>query len=419
MFNKDLIKSFNSIFSDYESFSNFCNIFYNDVDLIIKEINKMIKFCLVVKISKNKDFLSIYNNYNKEKLEDEYINYINKQFRFNVFKRKKISSNIIDSSIRVEDLEYFNIPSRERIEDICKYNNSNIKYERNNKEEKDKFYSVKRGFIETAFTYMRAENIKLDKSFIYYHSDLSGNVEKDFNFLYSDGRYSDSVFNPLKNKFENNLDEIKKINDITLRKYGDVYHIINGRHRILYLLNSNNDVIIPVSNVINRIEDEEFNIILKKLIDKYRVVVTKNNLLNDEINVLLEFDGYLYKIRGKDELIEFYNNLESGVIDNCFSRLVCDKGKVNNVNQNVKLCYKNIYNKYLEYGDEFLKGNFTDIVSFFEMDNYHCLVKAYGLIQYDYKKAFVFGYDFNRYYEIVEGIDNMNGESYENKKLMK
>jgi len=84
--------------------------------------------------------------------------------------------------------------------------------------------------------------------------------------------------------------------------------IANGRHRIIYILYNRTPIVIP-AKVTRRIKDKETNIILNKLKEMFGISTYKNNILNDEPNILLAFNGLLYEVKDKKTLLEFYDNI--------------------------------------------------------------------------------------------------------------
>lgn len=248
---------------------------------------------------------------------------------------------------------------------------------------------------DVGFQYSRRELVTIDSSFKYCNGELTGNVYKDFDNLYNPERYVDSfrVISPLKNSYEDNINNIKRNSDICLLKVGNSYKIENGRHRIMYILKYGMEEKIPVL-LTRLIEDKESDIIFKYLKEAFNANIYKNNLLNDEVNLLISINGIAYNIRNKEELKLFYNNLKNGKsIDNF--------GKINfNLVGNKDDIYrysKLIFNKYLEIGNELLTSNFTDLVKYFGQIN-NLYYGAFKIMQSDYQDSLVYEYDFKENY---------------------
>lgn len=249
---------------------------------------------------------------------------------------------------------------------------------------------------EYGFQYSRRELVTIDSSFKYCNDELSGNIYNDFDNLYSNERYVDSfrVVSPLNRSYEENINEIKRNSDICLLKIGNSYKIENGRHRIIYLLKNRKEEKIPV--LLTRVfEDKESNIIFKYLKEVYNAVIYKNNLLNDEFDLLININGIAYNIKNKEELILFCDNLRKDKPNDSF-----DKVNFNVLGNSDDLSkYKNlIFNKYLEIGSSVLIGNFTDLIKYFDNVN-NLYYDAFNIMQSDYQDSLVYGYDFRKNYE--------------------
>jgi len=410
MSNKELIEKFNKQFNSYKKVSDFCNKYNNDPERIVVEINNLIKYMFINKKKLSPIFLANFHYCDKDTLNEEYLNYLetnNKKKIFKIKHRKKRKINeelleILDPSIKIEDVEGIDIPSKKRIREICIDNEKINKEKREFQKKRNDFYNKKQKFPESVLFYSIPELITLDKSFIYYHESLTGNINKDYEFLVNDERYKNEKFNnPFNNNFYNNLQSIRKHNDIVLKKYGDVYHIENGRHRLLYLIINSSSITIPVSNVRKRIEDREFNIILKELIEHYNIYVYKNNILNDDADILIGYQNKLYNLKNKDELKDFHNRLINNKdIDMYF---ICDS-KIDSVCRRVDLIDRFnaiLYEKYKKFGNDFITSNFTDIVKHFNLENNYYLRESFENMQFNYRRAKIFKYDFDKYYEIL------------------
>ena len=410
--NKNII---NKMFTDYNFLSSFCNKYNNDIEIIISEINYLIKFIFINKTSLKKYGLDDFYNYNRESITEEYFEYIEKNKKNKLFalphnKKRKINKNlldIIDDSIRIEDLDGINIPSRNRIKEICNNNERENKRKKESLKKRNEYYNKHRKFSESVLFYSRPDFLTIDKKFIYYHDKLSGDLNEDYEKIINDERYKNNEQNnPLKNNCFINLSNIKKHNDIVLRKYGDVYHIDNGRHRLLYLMINFNNITIPISNIRRRIEDKEFNIILKELIDNYKIYIFKNNILNDDANILIMYENKLYNLENKDMLRDFYYKLKNNDSIDIFFVGYSKIDPTCKRSEEIDKCSLMLYQKYQEIGPNLINNNFTDIIKYFNLSNNYYLRDAFETMQFNYKRAQIFKYNFDKYYEILLSLEN-------------
>jgi len=195
------------------------------------------------------------------------------------------------------------------------------------------------------------------------------------------------------------------LNLIKLTKLGNVYETEDGRHRILYLLNSGKSISIP-AKVSRRFEDEEVNIILKELTNYYNVKVYKNNVLNDELNILICLNDKLYEIRNKNELVNFYNSVKSNNIINISSTdfKIVPKNNIEKNREIIKLYKKLIMQKYYELGETILLSNFSTLIKYFDNVNNSLFYDAFVSVLTDYQKSLMFDYEFNSQYEIENKV---------------
>jgi len=243
----------------------------------------------------------------------------------------------------------------------------------------------------------------VDSDFLYYYTGTSGSIEQDFRTLYSGERYQGRLasISPLHNSYEENVAQIRRQNDISLTKLGNVYFIENGRHRILYIMRNGMGAIIPIS-ISRRIEDQEFNRILEKLRQEYNMVAYKNNILNDAPDILLKDASEAYRIKSKEELLIFYDNLQAGRNNHQFEKIPFEnEPEVDKVEFTRK--YKAlIYQKYAEYGKEIITGNFSEVIKYFDEINVLLLYEAFTDVQYEYQRDILLGEDFGKKYRIEE-----------------
>jgi len=405
---KEIVKKLNQLFCNRESLYKFCDILDNDIDKIILTINKLLKYIYAnndLEVTLESFAINIKNN-KLNNIDVKYKLYLEKCSKgfFSFLKRQKdikLHSDVpLDKDLKISDLEGLRLPSLDSFKEICNMNIHKKKIEEEKKKIRSDFYCKQKGFSETGLIYYRPELMTINKDMIYYHQELTGEIEEDFDYLYSGERYNGKTSSPLNNDFSQNLAEIIKMNDISLMILGNVVEIENGRHRIIYLLKTGIEVTIPIAKVARRIEDKEIKSILDQLKKVYGINVYKNNILDDNVNILLILNGYAYIINGKDELIKFNDCLKNGKHIESFNKITFNTDK-NIERQNFdEYCYL-IYKKYLEVGDKLFNCNFTDILGFFPGEDNFMLYFAYNDVKIDYQKAKIFGYDFKKYYEMI------------------
>lgn len=389
---KKIVNKLNNHFSNESELIDLCNSLSNEPQKVLEMISKIIKYAFV-----HKEFLN-----NQETLQDiskkitnidiEYQKYLNKK-SFPLFMKKSTIDNeissMLDKDIRLTDIQGIRIPTIDKIDEICQNNQKRF-----TPKKPEKHFKEQRGFELEGFTYTRCELLTITPTFRYDYQEATGNLEIDFDTIYQDDRYINrqSFMNPLNNSYEKNIQKIKSNTSITLKKEGNVYDIKNGRHRILYIMKHGIPVEIPIT-ITRRIEDKEFNEILCILKEKYNAKIYKNNLTDDNPNILISINQMAYVIKNKDELISFYKNLRNKTKGNYFNFLF-------NLNQGNNIAtYENmIYQKYLEIGSTVLTSNFTDLFQYFgELSNQ--LYIAFQNLQQLYLRSVVYQIDFKTYYE--------------------
>lgn len=182
-----------------------------------------------------------------------------------------------------------------------------------------------RSFGLTALTYSIYESIPIDSNFNYYHTELTGIARLDLHIIYGSKDAHDSS-HILTRPILENISKIKRNYDISLTRLDGTYIITNGRHRIVYLKNFYEEnvvgclkpdellelkdlVTIPVK-VTKRIEDEEINQIIDKLIKRYpNIFIQKSNYLDELPEIIIIYKKTLCYIRTKEQLIDFYNKI--------------------------------------------------------------------------------------------------------------
>lgn len=430
---KKVVMILNEMFNDNEQLNNLCETVSNDYNTVLRAINMIVKYAFIDQRMQY-SCMSLSTIFYKAEYIDvdlEYANYLkNSESRLKKIFFKKNTNDLklsfpLDSDIRISDLKGLRLPTLDKIREICDKNiimedarYKEIMLEKENKKTKYDSYRDLRGFDEVGFCYKRRELVTINSSFVYYHDELNGNISDDFNVLYSGERYTNQFSNlsPLKNSYEDNIIDIKRNSDIALFKKGNVYEIENGRHRILYILKNGKEEKIPVF-MTKRFESKKVNIILKYFKDGYNIDVYKNNLLNDEVNILINIFGNCYVIENEEDLIKFYHNFKDNNFDKDTLKIPFDAKKED-------IDYKDlIFNKYLEVGEDILLGNFTDLCKYFDNVN-NLYYQAFVVLQSEYQDSLVYGYDFkesyinkkNRVIEMNKKLDNWQEVMGDNKR---
>ena len=175
--------------------------------------------------------------------------------------------------------------------------------------------------IRYAYGYSRFETITIDDTFKYEANGLTGDPIYDIDTIYGKGNSDDKSFDR-DASITDNIYKIKRNHDINITRMNGYYRISNGRHRLLYLINTyikfkqgakspadieylKNLFTIP-ARVVNHIEDKSFNAIIQSLGSKYRLGVYKNDIRNDEADVYLSINNLIFHVRNIAELKDFY-----------------------------------------------------------------------------------------------------------------
>lgn len=411
---KAVIAKLNKLFDSYNNWARFCENLDNDMHLIIVKINEIIKYALA-----NPNFV---NNYvpslasllheikNVDKIYGEYLIKKGTNWLSAILEKRVTMINWpLDLDISWHDIKGLKLPSLDELQHICQANIEKKNWQEEYYRKMQLYYQSKRHFDITGLLYTRYELVRIDRNFVYYHTDLSGNADKDFYYLYSNERYKENN-SPLNNSFKNNLAIIKKSSDISMRKLGEVYCIENGRHRVLYLINQGVDVEIPVM-LTKRLEDEEINKVLVELQGVYGALVYKNNILNDDVNLVIILNGNLYVIKNKNDLETFSYYLRSGITIEEF-RLTTFKLEGLEKDREIFNTYKKkIFEEHLRSNEEILCKNFSDILDLFDNSNNLEFYAAFVSMQGDYQKSLIFGYDFDEWFKAVDGKEMFIRES--------
>ena len=390
---RKIISDLNYLLNDYSFLlvlADYCN---NNHETVIKVISKIIKhaFC-IERVDKESYLISddIVNEY--------YCVYLNRTKKKNSKQKKNNKIRLtfnLDDDIRISDLIGIKLPLMCNIIDVCNVNKQKQRDNDYQKEKRSRTYQEAMGFSETGFIYTVTEMVKFDRNTIYCHSGLTGDLNIDFNKLYNDERYGNNSNSPLYKTFIDNLVSITKANDIDVTRFGDLYFIGNGRHRILYLMYFNYNVKVPIT-VNKRIEDEEFNIIICRLINNYKISFNKNNICNDEADILINYNGKTYNTKNIEELKRFEYLLDNGMsLDEYFVADLVIYSKNDDCNK-----YKEIRNKiftyYFENKDKnIFEGNYTDFLKVIGEPNSNLLFESFNLKQRMYQRYKLFGLDFD------------------------
>lgn len=219
-------------------------------------------------------------------------------------------------------------------------------------------------FRPVRYMYFRLENVKINDDFKYYHYDLTGNTNIDFDNLFGihDAHGSAKV---LEHSFRDNYLKIKRSYDINLEYDKGVYHIYNGRHRLVYLKAffekyhcSGTDSSYEIPALVSYyIDDEDVNNILNSLKKEYEVSVYKGNYYDDEMSFFILINNKLYIVNNKEELKEFYNDFKVGITE--------DKYFVNDVTEEKNFLIEDIFQSLFDkIGRKLFEMSFIDLFSY-------------------------------------------------------
>ena len=414
-----IVNKLSSLFNSYDELSLLCKYLENNPDEVKKAVSKIIKSSFVTRDFLNYDYSLVRLIRGEDSIQemyDEYVDRSSKKGLFSFFankKRKKSKKELekeekirrslgieIDDDIILLDIEGIRLPSNSEIITMCEENQRTDRIEKENLQKRREFYKKHRGFDEVAFYYRRDDWLLIDSDFIYESDDLTGKIYEDYRYLYSGERYvgDHSRFSPLNNSFETNLENIRHANDISFKKRGNVYRIENGRHRIIYIIRSGNSVRIPV-NIARRIEDKEFNERLISIGKEYDIDIFKNNILNDDPDILIRYEKSLYRVIGTDGVKQFEEGIRNNSLDS-FESIPFESSVEDFMESKLwKEKYKMLMIRSLiENGESAITGNFSDFLKgysdSFENINIPIMLEAYKEIQNEYNHSKVFRYDF-------------------------
>lgn len=414
-----IVNKLSSLFGSYDELSFLCKYLENNPEEVKKAVSKIIKgsfvtgdflnynYSLVSLIRGDKPIQEMYDEYveknSKKGLFSFFSNKKRKKSKKEIEKDEKIRRNLrmeVDDDIILSDIEGIRLPSNSEIITMCEENQRTDRIEEEKLQKRIAFYKKHRGFDETAFYYRRDDLLLIDTDFIYESDDLTGKIYEDYRYLYSGERYvgNQSRFSPLNNSFETNLENIRKANDISFKKRGNVYRIENGRHRVIYLIRSGKSVEIPV-NIARRIEDKEFNQRLISIGNDYDIDIYKNNILNDDPDILIGYENALYRVVGNEGVKQFEDGLKTNSLDSFesipFEPLVVNPDEKKLSKEKYKML---ILKSFIDDGETVVTGNFSDFIKGygdkFENINGPIILEAYKELQNEYNHSKVFGYDF-------------------------
>ena len=210
-----------------------------------------------------------------------------------------------------------------------------------------------------SFMYRRHENVKIDDSFKYYHFELTGNLSKDFKYLYGRNDIHNSK-NILNHSLVDNVLRIRRSHDIMLHKKDDVYTIYNGRHRLVYLsyyyhkIYPTNGFEAPAI-VTREFEDDKINGILEALMNDFEAKIYKYNYYDDEAAFCIVLENNIYVVNNASELEEFYTSINTDKSKFHYSKLI----------DRTKIVFNELFKKISEMvGDKFFEMTFLDLLNF-------------------------------------------------------
>lgn len=401
-----IINKLNELFL-YTNISILCNYFGNDVNKVVQILNKIFKYVFVnPDFALKQDFFNVISLIEQtlacRDLDYKYRKYIDKKHKiFKGIYSKTLIDFPFDQDIYQKDLINLRVPSYNELQKICE-DNKKIKTRRVElKFLLEKKYKEEKNAIEPAFTYTRTELIDINRGFMYYHPQLTGDVDTDFYLLYNDDRKANQLF--LGTNHYDNLERIKSSKDFEFIKVGNMYEIINGRHRLLYALKNRNSIQIKAI-VRRRVEDKKVNDLLIELKKEYAIKVFKNNILNDDIDILIIYQGITYNIKNKYELINFAYDLKNN----------CDLSKYviapyiflpSYMFDELILDYKWVlYKIYKEENQYIFLQNYSDFIKAVPYLNNNVFYTAFTYLQELYNRSILYEFDFDELFEKIADI---------------
>ena len=330
-------------------------------------------------------------------------------------------------------LEIINIPSRYTILTLCAQNKKlppgtllNItngdSYKNHELEELPHLMSG----------YRRIEEIPITDKFIYTNPELTQDISYDIDLIYGALEPGNRRRINLNNVSEN-IANIKGNTNITLKRRGKKYEIINGRHRILYLkhfyvshydeykrLGKLNElkkyVTIPVY-IEAYITDEIANKYINYLCQKFpSAVIYKSDITNDYPNILVILNDNIYYLNGTPDIIDFTNDITN---ENDLSRYYVAK-----CDQNSSRKYSILYDSLaLNLGEKINNMTLLDMIKYILNNEIKYENRYYRLEKLNLHMLYLFYIDFKHYITLekirnpYKSIDQLIEEKYRMKIL--
>lgn len=226
------------------------------------------------------------------------------------------------------------------------------------------------------FVYGCPTLVEVNSKLNYTFDGATGNIDFDYANAIKNGD-----MNLFSLNYAENINRIKSDLGISMFLNNNIYDITNGYENILYVMKNGNEKL-PV--MLYKTFDEETNRLLVEL--GKNCLIYKNNILNDDINLLLFTKDGLFEIESREQLISLKdNNLRPKFID-----------KVYPENDTPSSYQKIIYERYLEYGASVLTGNYSEILKLFPQMNNRSFYLVYNAMKSYYKRSLISNFDFNK-----------------------
>lgn len=241
----------------------------------------------------------------------------------------------ISSYINSSNLLFLTLPSYYELQTICALNKgltpgTKINFQTANpehhqeREEKSNY---------NPYTFSRFEKISVNLSFNYINPEFSGDPFYDIDKIYGilDTNKSREV---ITHNFYENLEQIRHTFNINVKKIGSDYLIQNGRHRIIYLKHYylkhyeyykkinrlsylDEKVTIPMF-VEYSIDNQEYISLLDELKKITTFSLLKNEIRNNDLELLIVLPNYVYFITTSSELKTLLELIKQGNYTNKF-----------------------------------------------------------------------------------------------------
>lgn len=316
---------------------------------------------------------------------------------------KDISNQETSEYIPSRYLSFITIPSRYKLLSICNEN----KRIRNGE-----LIDIKTGEEYQTTTiveeptyhvyYSRFETLPITQEFIYSNNEFTGDISYDLDLIYGHLDTNHSRERTPKDPYRN-IDFIKTKDDIHVRLINGKYHIRNGRHRLLFLKNfyvtnyhsyKETDSLDKLRELVTinigierTIESPSINNLLSKIKElNPKINIFKTNINNEEPELLIIYDDYVYITSTEEELNILYKYLSNEEYINPYYI------GTNNTKPNIN--YQDLYDYLiLTLKEKLFDMSLTDIIKY--------LIKE-GFYQHD--QYFLIS-DFNYYYLYFEYTD--------------